>query len=105
MAGSFFSNKAKRDALAKLTPEQRARIARADAEKTLARTQERAPKKPKDDETPPTYQIDILQHELDTGAPHWLKGERVKNQSKIIEERKQEIRDKHRGKAKKPPGK
>ena len=106
MPGSFFSNKAKRDALSRLTPQQRAEVARANAEKTLARTEQRAKKPPKDDdEKPKTYEIDILQHELQTGAPHWLHGSKGSVRDNLDPKRLQEIRDKHRNAAKGKPKK
>ena len=104
---TYISDKAKREAMARLTREQRAQVARAQAEKTLARLRstERAakPKKPKDDDKPETYEIDILGLEMQRGSPHWLSGERARRASAgISEKRKKEIRDKHRAKAKTP---
>jgi hypothetical protein len=49
-------------------------------------------KKPKDDEAPALYEIDILAEEMKTGAPHWLSPVHTHPPP----EKKQEIRDKHR---------
>jgi hypothetical protein len=51
-------------------------------------------KKPKDDDKPAKYEIDILEHELETGAPHWL-SPAGKRGTETDEERKKQIRDKH----------
>ena len=97
---NFRTDKAKREALTRLTREQRAAIARAQAEKTLARLRRAKKPKPKeDDDKPATYEIDILAHEMETGAPHWLSGTRADKANPLSEKRKQEIRDKHRAKA------
>ena len=53
------------------------------------------PNKP-DDDKPETLKVDILGMELATGAPHWLHPVH----SRPPKERQQEIRDKHRAKAK-----
>ena len=94
---SYRSDKAKRDALDRLTPKQRAEIARADAEKTLARLRRAAKKPGKEEDTKPPekYEIDILALEMASGAPNWLS----QGSKGLSEKRKQEIRDKHRAKA------
>jgi len=54
-------------------------------------------KKPKDDDAPERYEIDILEHELETGAPHWL-SPAGKRGATTDEESKKRIRDKNRRK-------
>jgi hypothetical protein len=45
-------------------------------------------------ERPEKHEIDILAHEMETGAPHWLSPE-GKRTDETDEERKKRIRDKH----------
>jgi len=107
MISDYFAGKARREALARLTPKQRAEVVRAEAEQTLARlARAKKPDKEDDDKPPAKHEIDILAHEMETGAPHWLSQQgkgKGKAPDNLSEKRKQEIRDKHRAKAKKKP--